>query len=92
MVQRPMLADYVTLIMQLFKQFMQPRIDQQGVTSARPLTYLTERCSQLLSESGYSGFVEQHLSAYIEARKPLSLWVWAAEILLLMHGRIENYL
>lgn len=41
MVQRPILADYVTLIMQLFERFMQHRIDKQGVPSARPLTYST---------------------------------------------------
>ncbi len=41
MVQRPMLADYVTLIMQLFEQFMQHRIDKPGVTHAKPLTYST---------------------------------------------------
>ena len=41
MVQRPMLTDYVAVIMQLFEQFMQHRIEKQGVTQTKPLTYST---------------------------------------------------
>ena len=39
MVQRPMSSDYVTLIIQLFEQFTRLRIDKQGITHAKPLTY-----------------------------------------------------
>ena len=31
MAQEPKLTDYVSVIMQLFKQFMQDRIEKQGV-------------------------------------------------------------
>ena len=41
MVQRPMLPDYVALIIQLFEQFMRHRIEKQGITHAKPLTYST---------------------------------------------------
>ena len=41
MALEPKLTDYVSVIMQLFEQFMQHRIDKQGVTPAKSLTYST---------------------------------------------------
>ena len=38
MALEPKLTDYVSVIMQLFEQFMQHRIDKQGVTPAKSFT------------------------------------------------------
>ena len=46
MALEPKLTDYVSVIMQLFEQFMQHRIDKQGVTPAKSLTYST--CSFII--------------------------------------------
>ena len=62
MALEPKLTDYVSVIMQLFEQFMQHRIDKQGVTSAKSLTYST--CSfiiffMLMQFRGIYGFKTQ---------------------------------
>ena len=41
MAQSPMLTDYVGLIMHLFEQFMQDRIEKQGIKQAKSSTYCT---------------------------------------------------
>ena len=62
MALEPKLTDYVSIIMQLFEQFMQHRIDKQGVTPAKSLTYST--CSfiiffMLMQFRGIYGFKTQ---------------------------------
>ena len=62
MALEPKLTDYVSVIMQLFEQFMQHRIDKQGVTPAKSLTYST--CSfiiffMLMQFRGIYGFKTQ---------------------------------
>ena len=39
MAKEPTLTDYVSVIMQLFEQFMQSLIEQQGATPTKSLTY-----------------------------------------------------
>ena len=39
MAQSPTLTDYVSVIMQLFEQFMQHRIDKPGIHPTKLLTY-----------------------------------------------------
>ena len=41
MAQSPMLTDYVGLIMHLFEQFMQDRIEKQGIKQTKSSTYCT---------------------------------------------------
>ena len=62
MALEPKLTDYVSVIMQLYEQFMQHRIDKQGVTPAKSLTYST--CSfiiffMLMQFRGIYGFKTQ---------------------------------
>ena len=41
MAKQPTLTDYVALIMQLFEQFMQHRVEKQGINETKLLTYST---------------------------------------------------
>ena len=41
MAKQPTLTDYVALIMHLFEQFMQHRIEKEGINETKLLTYST---------------------------------------------------